>query len=540
MTRITDRREGVLLLAIALALWAGATAAWGNGDPAALRADALDSLANLVLSEEEIEPAVRNAAVALLGEYGGPQYTGVLLRRLEASTSNEDKVAAVRALGRLGDASTLPTLQKLFSAPDVHRTSDDFRWSVPAAAGDALVQLGDKGVETVLAALSGMDAEMRRRAVQVLARSGRLATVERLAPLAADPDRWVRLEVVGVLGTLGDATAVPVLKPLVNDADADVRLEAAKALARLGDASGAAQLERAAQLETERALALRLLARLDPGKNLAALLEHMNGDVGDAELDDVASLLAACDPGSVTPHLLAACADDDAGLRAHAAAVLGRLRVTEALDTLVGLLKDPSWDVRREAAAALGRTGSKAALPGLRGLAEQLEHRVTDASSAPVREACAVALVQLGQPDGAVPICLLQLGERRSLAVSPEVAALVDGEAIERALIAAVRQPDQGQPIERLLDGLRALELIGSKAAGLVIEDLLRTRPYATMLAINVPEAWAGLLDALGGCAGPAAARTAAIYADDEFPLVRVAACHAILRLTTTEEDKGD
>jgi HEAT repeat protein len=513
MTRMTNRHRALLVLAVVATVCGGAATALANGDPAALRADALDSLSNLILSAEEIEPAVRNAAIALLGEYGGPQHTAVLLRRLDASTRNEDTVAVVHALGRLGDNAALAMLQQLFNAPDVHRTDDDLRWSVGAAAGDALLDLGDGGVAAVLEALNGMDAEMRRRAVQAIARSEHLTTVERLAPLAGDADRWVRLDVVRILGGLGDPAAVPALKPLLNDADADVRLEAAKSLARLGDASGVKQLERVAQLETERALALRLLARLDPDRNLPALLAHMTEDVSEAELDD---------------------------LRAHAAAVLGRLRAAEAVDTLIGLLKDPSWDVRREAAGALGRIGSRTALPALRALARQLAGRVHDSSSAPVREACAVALVQLGDPDSAVPICLFQLGERRSLAVSPEVAALVDGEAIERALIDAVRQPDQGQPIARLLDDLRALTLTGSKAAALEIEDLLRTRPYATMLAVNVPEVWAALLDALGGCAGPAAARTAAIYADDEIPLVRVAACRAILRLTSTEQPKGD
>ncbi|MBN1917162.1 MAG: HEAT repeat domain-containing protein [Verrucomicrobia bacterium] len=538
--RIALDRGGVVLFLSVVVLWAGATAAPGNGDPAALRADALDTLADLVLSDEPLDPAVRNAAVMLLGEYGGAQHTAVLLQRLDASTSNEEKVAVVRALGRLGDTTAFPTLHALFTAPGVHRTTEDLAWSVPDAAAHALVELGDKGIDDVLEGLGGMDAQVRRRALHVIAHSGDLATVERLAPLAKDADRWVRLDVAEMLGTLGDATAVPALKPLLTDGDADVRLAAARSLARLGDAGGAKQLERAAHIETERALALRLLARLEPQQHLEALLDHMKDDVSEAELDDVAALLAACEPDDVVPRLLAACSDDDADLRAHAAAVLGRLRALDAVETLVTLLKDPSWDVRRDAAGALGRIGSKAARPGLESLAQQLKLRVRDASSAPAREACAVALVRLGDPDSAAPMCVFHVGERPSLAVSPEVAALVDGETIERALLGAIRQPDQGQPIERLLNDLHALGLTGSRAGGLAIEDLLHSRPYATMLAVNVPEVWAGLLDALGACAGPAAARTAAIYADDEIPLVRMAACRAILRLTSIEEQKGD
>jgi hypothetical protein len=42
-------------------------------------------------------------------------------------------------------------------------------------------------------------------------------------------------------------------------------------------------------------------------------------------------------------------------------------------------------------------------------------------------------------------------------------------------------------------------------------------------------------LAALAGCAGPAAAKTAAAYANDETPLVLLAACRAILRLTAKD-----
>ena len=182
---------------------------------------------------------------------------------------------------------------------------------------------------------------------------------------------------------------------------------------------------------------------------------------------------------------------------------------------------------------------SKSAVSSLKMLAEQLQGRRADARTVPAREACAVALARLGQPDSAVPICLVKFGTTKRMDVSPDVAALVGGEEIERVLIESVRQPDPGQPPEHLLEPLRALELMRSRAAAMALEELLRERPYTRMHALNLPEVWAALLDALSGCGGPPAAKTAATYADDETPIVRIAACRAILRLTI-EETSGD
>jgi len=524
------------MLALAVLLSAGT--AMANGDPAALRADALDALANIVLLDKEAGEAVRDAAAQLLGEYGGPEHTAVLLQRLESAPSNAGKVTAIRALGRLGDETVVPTLQALLVAPEKHRTGDDLRWSVAAAAGDALLALGPRGADVVLGAARGSDAQIRRRAVQAMARSGDFAA-DAFTRFADDDDRWVRLEMAPILGALGDNAAVPTLKKLLDDPEPDVRIEAAKSLARLGDASGAELITRLKGSQVDEGLALRLLARVDPAQHLAALLDHLKQPTTDQDLNEIGALLAVCEADDVVPALVEACADESPHLRAHAAMLLGRLDAGATADMLISLLQDPSCEVPAAAATALARVGTGHALPPLRILAERLGRRGADDRTRPARNACAVALAQLGDPDSAVPLCLLQLGERKRMDAPPEVVALVDGAEIECVLIESVRHPDPGAPIQQLLDELRALGLSGSAAGGLVLEELLRERPYAKSHALDLPEVWAALLDALGGCAGPAAAKTAATYAGDETPVVRLAACRAILRLTT-QETKGD
>jgi len=534
MNRNTHRRRtrcqcGIL----ALALLPLAGTAFANGDPAALRADALDALANIVLVDKDAGQAVRDAAAQLLGRYGGPEHTAVLLQRLESAPTNASKVIAIRALRRLGDETVIPTLHALFIAPEKHRTAEDIRWSVAAAAGDALLALGDRGAEVVLDASGGSDAQIRRRAIQAMARSSHFAAADAFTSFAGDKDRWVRLATASILGALGDETAVPTLKKLLDDP------EAAKSLARLGDAAGTKLVAQLKGSQINEGLALRLLARVDPAQHLPALLDHLKQPTTEQDLDEIAALLAACEADDVVPALVEACTDESPHLRATAAILLGRLNAREHAETLISLVQDPSWDVQAAAATALARVGTQSALPALRMLAERLARRGADARSRPVRDACAIALAELGDPDSAVPLCLLQLGKRKRIDAPPEVVALVDGEALERILIESIRHPDPGAPVKQLLDELRALGLSGSAAGGLLIEELLRERPYAKSHALNLPEVWAALLDALGACAGPPAAKTAATYASSERPILRLAACRAILRLTT-RATKGD
>lgn len=342
----------------------------------------------------------------------------------------------------------------------------------------------------------------------------------------------MRLETAVILGALSDTAAVPALKKLLDDADRDIRLEAAKSLARLGDPSGVKLLLQLAGLDPDAGLALRLLARLDPAEHLPALLTHLKKPATDEELNDIAHLLSACERDVVVPLIEDACGDDSAPLRANAAALLGRLKERDAVATLTSLLKDSSWHVRVQAVQAIGSMRLKSALPSVQMLAAAVTQRGENPRTTTAREACAIALSRLGDQDGAAHLCLLEIGTTKRACVSPEVVAQVGGQELERVLVAAIKHPDPGRPVQFLLDELRGLELMASRAAAPTIEELLRERPYARTPALDLPEIWAGLLDTLAGCAGPAAARTAAAHADDERPLVRLAACRAILRLT--------
>ena len=80
----------------------------------------------------------------------------------------------------------------------------------------------------------------------------------------------------------------------------------------------------------------------------------------------VAALVQA--PLAVTPVLLDALADSDAGVRRSAAQILGARRAPEAEDALFFATSDPDPSVRTASITALGQTGSPFALPRLRWL----------------------------------------------------------------------------------------------------------------------------------------------------------------------------
>lgn len=129
----------------------------------------------------------------------------------------------------------------------------------------------------------------------------------------------------------------------------------------------------------------------------------------------------------VVGTLVTALGDEDAGVRAQAAQVLGELGSRDAVPGLVARLADPSIDVRRAAAFALGEIGDGQAADGLAGA---LGDTAPD-----VRLAAMNALIELNDPR----------------IVDPLIAALEDAQADVRQL-AVYGLGDLGDP--RAVPGL--------------------------------------------------------------------------------------
>ncbi|HZU69698.1 MAG TPA: HEAT repeat domain-containing protein [Ktedonobacteraceae bacterium] len=138
-------------------------------------------------------PAMREAAIHILGIFGSPEATPIVIEALH------DPVPAVRlqaakALGRIGDASA---------------------------------------VQPLLDALQGADEQLGSQIFSSLVKLGRVA-VPALIERSKSSSPWVRWQCIRTLGEIGDRRAVPVLVDAMRDPDHAVAWMAAKALASFG------------------------------------------------------------------------------------------------------------------------------------------------------------------------------------------------------------------------------------------------------------------------------------------------------------------
>ncbi len=291
-------------------------------------------------------PGVRLAAVEALG--WTPGGAPALRARIEAPTArppwhDDERTAAIGALGRAGEATDVPRLIGLLSEP----------WPASAAAADALGRLGRRGISAaenatadlvrcttrfdlrlvepcawalsrigvrdpgiaqqaadrighlgneqarawlVKAAWPGLDAERRTtlfvgsvggtsRLVQVAA----LEAVEAdqvptdiVAPWLVHPDGWIRSAAIGALGRLDTPEADEALARAARDSD---RWTAAAAV----EAAGASALADARDLALPTALRAAAAASLT---EVSALVELAQGDIEPAVRSAAAGVLS--------------------------------------------------------------------------------------------------------------------------------------------------------------------------------------------------------------------------------------------------------
>ncbi len=218
---------------------------------------AKEDVDGLIAALGSVDGLTRQRAALALGDFGGAEAVGPLIRALG------DPLTAVResaadSLAMLGDAAVGP-LVELIEHPE---TSGKYEEST-AAVGPATVtgpggrtweietrrdlrrvyaaailgEIGDPAaVEPLARALHDKNDDLRCQASGALAKFGREA-VGPLAGLLADPDPDTRIVAAGVLGDTGEASAVEPLIGALRDENDDVRGAAAGALMRMGDAA---------------------------------------------------------------------------------------------------------------------------------------------------------------------------------------------------------------------------------------------------------------------------------------------------------------
>lgn len=237
---------------------------------------------------ERAEPASRAGAIELLGELGDERTLPVLRRALE-DASGPVRVQAAQALGRLRDRDAVVALcTSLQYAPELR-----------IAAVRALGEIGEPSAIEALAELligSGrtMDVECRLAVVTALGRIKDPAAVPVLGAVLHDAVPDIREAAAEALGEIGASEAVPSLLPALRDPVERVALRVVVALGRIRQPDALPDLVRALSdrqcPSVVRAAAARAVAATGGASAVQALCEALTDSASSVRYEAAAGL----------------------------------------------------------------------------------------------------------------------------------------------------------------------------------------------------------------------------------------------------------
>ncbi len=313
------------------------------------------------------------------------------------------RIAAVEALGRVGDERAVEQLIEVLGDDDPHvahaasqallvrdpdhaidRLADALsspNRRVAETAAATLMGLGEDSIEALVGQLGSLNAQARRLTVESLAAISAPGLTDLLVPLLeSEPEPSVRTVVAEALSRTGEQGAFAELRRLAqSDPDWFVRARTYVLLAE-ANAPGAAQFltEGLAALQPEiirrsdESDAVEVIAE-GPRRVRAAIIVGLRQlGLTDEEVSDAlrfAEDYAPDDSSEVEladgwAESIAALKQADPASRANAARQLGQAGVP-VLAELRRALRDPDPLVRTEAAHSLGRIGARDCLDGL-------------------------------------------------------------------------------------------------------------------------------------------------------------------------------
>ena len=306
--------------------------------------------------------------VALLAALSarGDKAAGAAVTRLAEDRDEGVRLAAVRALGALGDASHVTLLARLAQT----------KGPVGEAALNGLGRLRGGGIDAaILKSMRGEDVSVRVMLVRILVVRRTSGAVPALLASAKDADVSVRIESLKALGALAKEKDLPELVELLMNAKAPREMQTAEKAVlsvcrRIDDADRCAAplipatSDPKAPEEARRSL-LEILGKLGGKKALAAVraaLKDRNDDIKDAAVRALASW-----PDAAAAEDLIDLAKNSEKLVSRVLAIRGYVRV-------VGLPSDRSTgdtvEMYKEGMAAAARVEDKRlVLAGIGGVA---------------------------------------------------------------------------------------------------------------------------------------------------------------------------
>jgi HEAT repeat protein/beta-lactamase regulating signal transducer with metallopeptidase domain len=212
-------------------------------------------------------------------------------------------------------------------------------------------------VQALTEALKDSDADVRKSAMQALARFRVPAAYDAFVAGLKDSDAEVRQQAAFALSQLRDSRATDALIGALKDSDGEVRQQAAFALSQLRDPRAVPALTSALkedQNDEVREQAIFALSQIRDVSAVPALSTALSDPKANVRKQAAFALSQVGDEKAV-PVLIGALKDKDAEVRQQAAFALSQIGDGSAIEPLTALLKDPASEVRQQAIFALSQ-----------------------------------------------------------------------------------------------------------------------------------------------------------------------------------------
>jgi HEAT repeat protein len=494
-------------------------------------------------------PAVRSTVIETIARLdAGAGINDVLVEQLHAADADV-RLAAIVALGRIGDRQAAPAVAAMLAGPTAEIV----------AAASALARIGDPdSFDALLPLLSHEDAAARHAAIGALNSLGHPAMASRIAGLLSSPDARLRESAVRIAGYFGYRDCVDTLIERCADPDESVRRAAVEHLPFLEDRRAGAHLAAALHdaAPRVRAAAAQALAHVPAGEARDLLLGAAQDPDAWVRYYAVRSLGALRDAAAL-PRLSQQAASDPAmHVRIAALETIGATADPSAVDVLLPYVDQPPADLMAAALRGLGSVGGDRAVAALKHALRSADPALRRAAVAGLRaSASADAVDALGWTaggDGDHGVATAALDALGAVGAD-------NGDVSPRAIAALLAVTADAA---RRDGAVAALARLPPTRVGAVAGGLSDPRPDVRLATVDVlarmrhPDASAalhgGLDDADAAVRGAAvtaldrlgargtARRLAQMARDDASPAVRRAAAAALGRAAEAPADGDD
>jgi HEAT repeat protein len=352
-----------------------------------------------------LPPEIEASLLAILAERRATSALPGIVRTL-ASQHASVRMAAIAALGVLGDASTVLPLTSMLTAADAKERT---------AIGETLARLPGGGVDAALLSALGEGApEVRIAVIRALRARASLQAIPAFTALTADGYPEVRREALRALGQLAEPSSCPALIGLFEHASPQLFPEIAAALAEIcrRNADLSPLLRALPESPTPAKVGLmKALAAVGGSQPLAAIQGELKSHDPESRLAALRLLAEWHDPAPLNTLGAIALTTSDTRSRTLALRGLARLAplaqeqaAAEAVKLIERAIPSAGLNEQRALLAALGQMASLNSLeiaaahlnqPGLAEEARATVYKILDALEPAHREEVRPVLAQL-------------------------------------------------------------------------------------------------------------------------------------------------